>query len=453
MSDTETDYVRTEYQETEYDGSDDEPNDDLETATEHEEEGGTPAKKETRPSKGPTISATEIADAKEGDMPVETEARPSQALGSGMHTILATDVPNKEVGPSSAPAATMHPTLPTDVLKILQVRWAELKQAQGNERKKCWKVIAQEVRARPEHQHMAMPEWKQRLKTCLSWMHSQGKGKQRGQMQLSQKWTARSVIRETWKDDLKRLIEEMHGVPPGSAEMFKHYQPMLSQVIGSMTKEEMSRAQATADEWNRQGTPPEAQARQDFLLRIRVQKAMKTFTKEMWKKGGIQMVILSGFKDKKGEIFSQVYDFNPDMADGLTFNSVEEAQGAFDQFLLDCFDPPKEATGEAEKAEGQSGERSAAPKGKRKKSQNESREDAVRMVTKADGTIWIPELNGLKRLQMQDMVRSFLTAHYRRVCCNPKASAPFKSLGRYQSDLVSKSHLPKEFTFGGTLAI
>ena len=36
------------------------------------------------------------------------------------------------------------------------------------------------------------------------------------------------------------------------------------------------------------------------------QKAVKQFAEEMWKKGGIRMVILSGFKDKKGEIFSQV---------------------------------------------------------------------------------------------------------------------------------------------------
>ncbi|KAF8548654.1 hypothetical protein OG21DRAFT_1489219 [Imleria badia] len=137
------------------------------------------------------------------------------------------------------------------------------------------------------------------------------------------------------------------------------------------------------------------------------------------------------------------------IGDGPTFNSVEEAQGAFDQFLLNCFDPPKEATGEAEKGEGQSGDGSAAPKGKRKKSRNESREDAMKMVTKADGTIWILELKGLKWLQMQDMVRGFLTAHYHRGCGNPKASTPFKGLSRYQGDLVSKSHLPKEFKFGG----
>jgi hypothetical protein len=32
---------------------------------------------------------------------------------------------------------------------------------------------------------------------------------------------------------------------------------------------------------------------------------MRHFAEEMWKKGGIRMVVLAGFKDEKGEIFSQ----------------------------------------------------------------------------------------------------------------------------------------------------
>ena len=35
-----------------------------------------------------------------------------------------------------------------------------------------------------------------------------------------------------------------------------------------------------------------------------VASAMRQFSQEIWKRGGIQMVILSGFKDEKGEVFS-----------------------------------------------------------------------------------------------------------------------------------------------------
>ena len=35
-------------------------------------------------------------------------------------------------------------------------------------------------------------------------------------------------------------------------------------------------------------------------------KVMREFAEEMWKKGGIRMVLLTGFKDDKGEIFSQM---------------------------------------------------------------------------------------------------------------------------------------------------
>lgn len=38
-----------------------------------------------------------------------------------------------------------------------------------------------------------------------------------------------------------------------------------------------------------------------------VASAIRQFTKEMWKRGGIQMVILTRFKDEKGEVFSNWY--------------------------------------------------------------------------------------------------------------------------------------------------
>jgi hypothetical protein len=67
-------------------------------------------------------------------------------------------------------------------------------------------------------------------------MHSQGREKRAGkQIHLGKKWTARTVVRETRKANLMKIIQEKHGVSTGSLEIFKHYQHALTEVIQGMT--------------------------------------------------------------------------------------------------------------------------------------------------------------------------------------------------------------------------
>jgi hypothetical protein len=83
---------------------------------------------------------------------------------------------------------------------------------------------------------------------------------------------------------------------------------------------------------------------------------MKHFAEEIWKKGQICMMMLTGFKDDKWEIFSQKlvihfpqsdivdnawtrYDFNNTIANGQTLSAVDGIQGPFDRFLTQCYRP------------------------------------------------------------------------------------------------------------------
>jgi hypothetical protein len=96
------------------------------------------------------------------------------------------------------------------------------------------------------------------------------------------------------------------------------------------------------------------------------------------------------------------YDFNADLAGSPEFGLVEAIQGNFDRFLTQCFDPPGEAN--VPGVEGGKGDGSKAAL--------KSREDPVKKMTRANGTIWIPEITGANRAKLQSMVRGFLTAHY-----------------------------------------
>ena len=57
------------------------------------------------------------------------------------------------------------------------------------------------------------------------------------------------------------MIENQHGAPAGSGEMLGVYQRNLSTFIDELPEEEWEKARQTAEEWNKQGAAPEAQAK------------------------------------------------------------------------------------------------------------------------------------------------------------------------------------------------
>ncbi|KAF8121359.1 hypothetical protein EV363DRAFT_1457940 [Boletus edulis] len=251
-------------------------------------------------------------------------------------------------------------------------------------------------------------------------MHQQGRAGREKKMKLGHQWTARSVVREEHKERLKEIILEKYGAAPGSVEMLGLYQTELNELIDELSEETWLEASRTAEEWNTQGPAPDVQAR--FATR-KAQEFVKKFAVEMWKKGGIRMVILSGFKDEKGEIFAQVHDFNDEIADGPSFENAEEIR------------VPK-----------RDGDREKKQVGKPKKSQGRRRDDVVEKVLLPDGTVWIPEVQNLSRADLQDLVRGFLTAHY--IISN--ARKPFISWSSFGTDRLCFPTIFLSFNVGWT---
>ena len=93
-------------------------------------------------------------------------------------------------------------------------------------------------------------------------MHKQGRtGAKKNAIFLGRTWTARTVIRELRKDEIKRKIEEQFGARPGSSEMFQHYQTVLAEIIRGLSPDAIEQAELTAATWNREGASTEAKAR------------------------------------------------------------------------------------------------------------------------------------------------------------------------------------------------
>ncbi|KAF8122786.1 hypothetical protein EV363DRAFT_1404641 [Boletus edulis] len=203
---------------------------------------------------------------------------------------------------------------------------------------KHWRAITEAVRALPDHKTMSKQEWQASLRIYLAWIHQQGRaGREKKIMKLGHQWTTQLVIHEECKERLKEIILEKYGAASGSVEMLWLYQTELNEIIDKLSKETWLEAGRTAED--------------------------KKFAVEMWKKGGIRMIILLGFKDEKREILAQ------------------------------------------------------KKVGKPKKSQGRCRDDVVKKVLLPDGT-------NLSCAYLQDLVRGFLMAHYRIATQKPRWNIP-----------------------------
>lgn len=156
-----------------------------------------------------------------------------------------------------------------------------------------------------------------------------------------------------------------------------------------------------------------------------VGKVVQQFAEEMWKRGGIRMVVLTGWKDEKKGMFSTrlvkelqsavlflnlaSFDFNHEIQDGPSFQGFRAVQGQWDQYIRQAF---MEEGGEF----GPDEVEDSGPVEQRSKQLRKPRSNAaVERVTQSDGTIWIPDLAQYDRSDLQDLIRGYLTAHYSRL--------------------------------------
>jgi hypothetical protein len=100
------------------------------------------------------------------------------------------------------------------------------------------------------------------------------------------------------------------------------------------------------------------------------------------------------------------FDYNPEIDNTPSFEGVGAIKGQWDRYLRQCFQ-----NGGTELVEDDGAD--SVPLGAKAKNPRVKRGDtAVLRVTQSDGTIWIPDLKGREREELQGMVRGFLTAHY-----------------------------------------
>ncbi|KAI6014237.1 hypothetical protein BKA83DRAFT_18735 [Pisolithus microcarpus] len=202
-------------------------------------------------------------------------------------------------------------------------------------------------------------------------------------------------------------------------------QALSAFIRDDLTNEELQAAGDIVEKWN----GPEGPSAEKYAL-----KFMKNFAEEMWRYCGMRMVSLTGWKDDDGTVQACCMDFNSNIADGTAFNDIHTLDATWRDYLGTAYENPDVAG--SEEVPNMAVHHPRAKKG-----------DPVELVTNEDGDIWIGELMGRSRDSILQMVRRYLTAHYRWVCRRHSATIPFKKLGWYQAEMISSRHLPQNFSF------
>ncbi|KAL4078650.1 hypothetical protein V8B97DRAFT_2021039 [Scleroderma yunnanense] len=180
-------------------------------------------------------------------------------------------------------------------------------------------------------------------------------------------------------------ILEKAGVKQGSTNMIKWYQNTMDKVMKMLIEEEKKDAEPYAEE----------------------------FAKEMWKCCGARVVVMVAWKDNDGEVMvpGQVcHDFNDELGNGKCFPELEH-----------CW------------------QKHMVRKSKAR--------PQILLPTHQNGTPYISNILDLCVPEMKDIMRAFVTFHYRKACGKPTATVPCGAIASNPSTYIAPKYLPHGVTF------
>ncbi|KAI6152503.1 hypothetical protein BKA82DRAFT_4012960 [Pisolithus tinctorius] len=153
-----------------------------------------------------------------------------------------------------------------------------------------------------------------------------------------------------------------------------------------LMEEQLAAAEDIVERWNGRKALPETKARNAAKYGY---KYVRNFAMEMWRYWNAYM------------------DFNNEITDGIPFNDVRTLEGSWREYLGETFEEP----GTPPEHDGESSPERARKKTAAKATRT-GKVDSVKLVKNANGEIWIGEIVGLSRDQLQKTVHGFMTAHY-----------------------------------------
>ncbi|KAL4078794.1 hypothetical protein V8B97DRAFT_2021155 [Scleroderma yunnanense] len=208
---------------------------------------------------------------------------------------------------------------------------------------------------------------------------------QRSLLTYGRAWTTRTVIMHQWKKDINMVLEKA-SIKQGSANMIKWYKNTMDKVMKMLTEEEKELAEEFRN------------------AEKKGQHYAKEFVKEIWKHCGARVVVMMAWKDNDGEV----------MVAGQCFPDLEH-----------CWQDDEL--------------RHMVRKSKARLQ--------ILLPTHQNGTSYIPNIFNLHVPEMKDIMRAFVTFHYRKACGKSTATVPWGAVADNTFTYIVPKYLPHDVTF------
>ncbi|KAG2112260.1 uncharacterized protein F5147DRAFT_650907 [Suillus discolor] len=284
---------------------------------------------------------------------------------------------------------------------VLRAHLEDWKSVKGKERSRVLLAIYKEASLQAPTKEKAL--LKARRKIYKQWLQNQSRrrGAAKPLIKYGCHWTARQVLIHTHKASIRQEMGEMAG----SEGMITRWLKAAKTVINRLSAEEREEAEAMAEKWNNEAVAESKGA--DMI---------EHFATEMFKKAGMRVCILSGWKDSQGKLMlggDCSHDFNEQFGDGESFIKTRDWDGIimpeWVEYVGEQFDG--EDDGEPQMV----------------KSKKRVAKKLVELDEDADGWPILPDTTGWKQAEQQHMIWSFLMKLY-RMCSgeeNLKAAVPW----------------------------
>ncbi|KAG2742514.1 hypothetical protein P692DRAFT_20879206 [Suillus brevipes Sb2] len=287
---------------------------------------------------------------------------------------------------------------------VLEAYLEQWNSTSGKERNVVWGDVTKEARLKAPP--MDAPLLKARKKVYHKWLQNHGETK-----------NSKPPI------TIEGAVEEDRGrdwVKAGEHGMMNHYSKYLTEIVESLTEKEIEEGTEMAVQWNKQGVPPEVQAN---IARRKSDNILLYVAKEMFKRAGMRLFMLSAWKNEKGKLMVSSHNYNDEIGKGESFSQTSDWQTilpkweayARRQFDADDADDPVVKRG--------------------------GKDNTYTLDMGDDGFPILPDHAEMDSDTWKAVVRAFLNWHYQDCSGKPKDPVPWKEVIPKQDELIPPPYL------------
>ncbi|KAG1834636.1 hypothetical protein DFJ58DRAFT_735769 [Suillus subalutaceus] len=306
-------------------------------------------------------------------------------------------------------------------MAVLEAYLDQWNSTSGEERNTVWGDATTEAQLKAPAMNAKL--LRSRKKVYRKWRQNHGEKKDgKPPINLGRKWTYWSVVESLRKKELLKTIEDETGAKPGEQGMMNYYARYLTEMVNSLTEKEVEEATEMAAQWNKQGVPPEVQA---DTARCKSDEILQYVAKEIFKKAGMRLFMLSAWKTKKGKLMVSGHDYNDEVGKWESFANSSDWQTIlpeWESYAGRQFDADIE-------------DDTVVKKGRKN--------NAYTLDIGDNGCPILPDHATMDSDTRKAVVRAFLNWHYQDCSGKPKDPVPWKEVIPRQEELIPPPYLPE----------